>query len=290
MGCISSASFAVLINESPSSFFRSSRGLHQGCPLSPCLFLLIAEALSRLIATAKSKGRLTGVRVSESKSLSHLLFVDDVLCFIQGTSRKFKSLKNILESFCISTGIEVNLQKSFLYHYFLSRESTLLLIKLLPFALKPLDIGFKYLDFHLKPDNYRKEDWTWLIQKFEARISFWGNRLLSRGERLVLIKEVLESIPVYWNAITKVPISVLFKIKSVSFQFLWTGTHQANGIPLVKWSRVAYLKKLGGWGIKNIYLFSLYLAACSFWCLTKNTTLWGRVLKSKYLQGRSIEE
>jgi hypothetical protein len=49
MGCIESVSFTILINGSPFKFFHSSRGLHKGCPLSPFLFLIVAEDLSRLI-------------------------------------------------------------------------------------------------------------------------------------------------------------------------------------------------------------------------------------------------
>jgi hypothetical protein len=57
--------------------------------------------------------------------------------------------------------------------------------------------GFKYLGFNLKPNNYRKEDWSSLIRKVEARIAIWVNILVSRGKRLVLIKAVLESIHIY---------------------------------------------------------------------------------------------
>ena len=49
MGCVSSTSFAIIVNGSPTSFFRSSKGLRQGCPLSPLLFLLVIEHLSRFI-------------------------------------------------------------------------------------------------------------------------------------------------------------------------------------------------------------------------------------------------
>ena len=79
MGCIQSTSFAVLINGSPSGFFRPTRGIRQGCPLSPFIFSLVADALSRLILKARREGKITGVKVSRSEEVTHTLFVDDVL-------------------------------------------------------------------------------------------------------------------------------------------------------------------------------------------------------------------
>ena len=85
MGCINSASFVVLMNGSPSSFFRPSRGLRQGCPLSPFMFLLIAKALSRLLNRAREENLIKGVKVTNQTDLTHGLFVDDVLMFGEGT-------------------------------------------------------------------------------------------------------------------------------------------------------------------------------------------------------------
>jgi hypothetical protein len=62
MGCLSSASFLVLINGSPSSFFNASRRLQQGFSFSPFLFLLVAEGLSRMILEAKSEGFIQGIQ------------------------------------------------------------------------------------------------------------------------------------------------------------------------------------------------------------------------------------
>jgi hypothetical protein len=89
---------------------------------------------------------------------------------------------------------------------------------ILPAQRKSLDEGFKYLGFHLKPDCYKRRDWEWIIKKVEAKISIWVNRLLSRGGRLVLLKSVLESIPVYWNSIVAIPRGVLKKITQNKFQ------------------------------------------------------------------------
>jgi hypothetical protein len=65
MGCVNSTNFSVLINGSPSSFFRSSRGLRHGFPLSPLLFLLIVECLSRILLKLVEDGKIEGVLVAK---------------------------------------------------------------------------------------------------------------------------------------------------------------------------------------------------------------------------------
>jgi len=82
-GCVTSSSFVVLINDSGSEFFKPSRGLRQGYPLSPYLFLLVAEGLSRAILKARRQRKLLGIKIGRRGQITHLLFVDDVLllCF-----------------------------------------------------------------------------------------------------------------------------------------------------------------------------------------------------------------
>ena len=71
------------------------------------------------------------------------------------------------------------------------------MVSIIHFQMGHLDMGLKYLGFHLKPNSYLKRDWMWLLAKIEKRIWGWSQRWLSRAERLVLIKSVLEAILVY---------------------------------------------------------------------------------------------
>jgi len=85
MGCLTSTNFVVLINGTPSNFFRASRGIRQGCPLSPLLFILVIEGLSLLIADARDHGLIKDIKISSTLALTHLLFVDDVILLGTGT-------------------------------------------------------------------------------------------------------------------------------------------------------------------------------------------------------------
>ena len=87
---ISTVTFFVLINGTPAGFFNSSRGLRQGDPLSPYLFVIGMEALSRLIFRAvREGGYLSGCKIKEKSGdevlVSHLLFADDTLVFCEAS-------------------------------------------------------------------------------------------------------------------------------------------------------------------------------------------------------------
>ena len=83
--CLSIVRFSIFINGSPCEFFGSSRGLRQGDPLSPLLFVLVMEALGRMLDKAVHEGRMSGFSVGNLEGrylvVSHLLFADDTLIF-----------------------------------------------------------------------------------------------------------------------------------------------------------------------------------------------------------------
>jgi hypothetical protein len=72
-----------MIKGAPSIFFKASRGLKQGCPLSPFIFLIISKSLRRMIKEAKASGEFRRITISERESISHILFMDGIFCLIQ---------------------------------------------------------------------------------------------------------------------------------------------------------------------------------------------------------------
>eukprot|EP00253_Pinus_taeda_P011302 PITA_11302 len=290
MGCISNVSFAVLINGAASPFFKSQRGLRQGCPLSPLLFLLVAEGLSRLIHNARRSNKIKGIEVAINLYISHLLFVDDILIFSNGSHNELKELRDIFDLFMKATGMLINSGKSQVCVAGFNRRECTAMTNLFPFHTQSLDSSFKYLGFWLKPDAYKKEDWNWLIAKIEARISHWSFRWLSRAGRLTLLKSVLLAIPVYWVALTWIPKGVLEKIRRLCCRFLWAGSSENYVLPWVVWEKIARPKELGGWGIKRLPEFSLSLAAKSGWRLLTVENLWTRVIRRKYIDPMPLDD
>ena len=114
--CISTTSFSILINGSPAGFFPSSRGLKQGDPLSPYLFVIGMEALSCMINRAVDDNYIFGSRVAigreEDMSISHLLYADDTFIFCEADLDQLKFLRWILMWFEAMAGLKINLAKS----------------------------------------------------------------------------------------------------------------------------------------------------------------------------------
>ena len=169
MSCITTVSFLVLINGAASPFFHAKRGLHQGCLLSPLLFLLVHEGLSRAIKEATMQGSLVGIQISHIFPLTHILFIYAILIFCSDSIRDIQTLKNILVLFSMAMGVEINEGRSSVTAHLLTVEEPHSLNITFPFLLVDINVGLKYLGFCLKPNDYLKQDWNWLIEKLEKK-------------------------------------------------------------------------------------------------------------------------
>eukprot|EP01018_Ginkgo_biloba_P034237 Gb_24170 [translate_table: standard] len=141
MDCLTSVSFSVLINGSASPFFRPGRGLRQGCPISPLLFLIGVEGFNRAPLEAKRSGAIKGIKVGSSLCLTHLLFVDDILLFCDGSRRDALKLREVLDLYCSATGMLVNIGKSTVSFMGISEDDIRSYTQLFPFKLTELDRG-----------------------------------------------------------------------------------------------------------------------------------------------------
>jgi hypothetical protein len=117
MGCITSATYVVLINGEPTEFFNGGRGIRQGCPLSPLLFILIMEGLSLALKKRQEEGLVSGIKVTRLLRVLHLLFVDDILIMTNASVNEWSEIHRLLVIFCNATGLMINPQKSSFYQF-----------------------------------------------------------------------------------------------------------------------------------------------------------------------------
>jgi len=104
---------SIMLNGTPTKTFKPSRGLRQGDPLSPFLFIKAIDGLCRLIKARVNSGKLKGLRLwGEKLTITHQQFVDDIVMYGQANLKEAKQLLEILEDFTKASGIEINKDKT----------------------------------------------------------------------------------------------------------------------------------------------------------------------------------
>jgi len=186
MACVENVNYAVIINGIPSRFFQAERGLRQGCPLSPLLFILAMNSLSIHINNAVADNRCMPINICRQVYISHNLFIEDVLLITMLCRLSWTCLKNILDRFQKATGIYINKGKSSLYHNGANLEMVKSISELFGIESRPINEGLKYLGFHLKAKGYSKLDWQWLTARYYKKIATWEHRSLSLAGRVIL--------------------------------------------------------------------------------------------------------
>ncbi|RVX18713.1 putative ribonuclease H protein [Vitis vinifera] len=260
--CISIVRYFVLINGSPSGFFRSSRGLRQGDPLSPYLFVIVIEVFSCLMRRAISGGFLSGWTVrgrgGEGILISHLLFADDTLVF----------------------WLKVNLEKSELIPIGRVNDIEDLALKL---GCKVGGLPSSYLGLPLGAPFKSEVVWDSVEERFRKRLAMWKRQYISKGGRLTLIRSTLSSLPVYFMSLFLLPRKVRLGLEKIQRDFLWGGGALEQRPHLVRWNLVCLERKKGGLGVRNLALMNKALLGKWNWRFAiESEALWKQAINHKY--------
>jgi hypothetical protein len=282
--CISSARFSVLVNGTPAGFFNSSRGLRQGDPLSPLLFVIVMEALSKMLTITVDRGLLSGFsmgsRTSEAVLISHLLFADDTLVFCGANPDHLRYLRGLFLCFEAVSGLKVNLAKSELVPVGnVDNVEGLAVIM----GCRVSSLPLKYLGLPLGACYKAKSIWNGVVEKIERRLAGWKRMYLSKGGRLTLIKSTLSSLPTYFLSLFLIPASVANRIEKLCRDFLWGGLGDEFKYHLVNWSTVCSPVSEGGLGIRNLRTFNRALLGKWLWRYAQEREAWWRlVVEAKF--------
>ncbi|GKE75178.1 putative RNA-directed DNA polymerase, eukaryota, reverse transcriptase zinc-binding domain protein [Tanacetum coccineum] len=216
--CLKSARTSILINGSPTLEFSIKRGLRQGDPLSPFLFILIMEGRYIAIKDAIHSDLISGVDVGNpSMHISHFFYADDVVLVTEWNRVQMDNILRVLNVFFLASGLRININKSNVFGIGVSSEEIEDMARLT--GCLPGSIPFTYLGLPIGSNMNRLVLWNGLIEKFKSRLSIWKANLLSIGGRSTLVKAVLGSIGIYYMSIFKVPESILSDIESLRAKF-----------------------------------------------------------------------
>ena len=132
--------------------------------------------------------------------------------------------------------------------------------------------------------GYNSNDWRWLLNKFEKRISNWSYHLLILGGRLILVKVVLTGLFVYWLTLARMPQSILNFLRCTIFNFLWGSSSGKSKNHLVHCHLASRPYEMGGWNILNLEWFSKALRLKWFWMVLQGNGIWSTIISFKYLK------
>ncbi|XP_071694365.1 uncharacterized protein [Rutidosis leptorrhynchoides] len=240
--CLKTASISVLVNGSPTKEFRLGRGVRQGDPLSPFLFIIVAEGLNWLEKSAVSNSLYCGVKIgSNNVPISHLQYADDTLFFGEWSLNNVglnnvESLMKLLKCFELCSGLKVNYNKSNLFGVGVDKLEVESMANL--FGCKVGNFPFIYLGLPIGAKMNKYESWKPVIDKFGKRLADWKARSMSFGGRATLVTSVLNSLPLYYFLLFRAPPCVLKNLESVRRKFFWGGSGDESKISWVKWDDV----------------------------------------------------
>lgn len=250
LALIKSTKFSILVNGSPANPFSPSQGIRQGDPLSPFLFVILMEGLSRLICRAKEEGKIKGLQPLPSiPTTTRQQFVDDTMLHGSPTTKEALGFKKILKLFSEASSMEINLSKSTIFFFNTHLVVQKNLSRILGFRRGNLPL--KYLGAPLIDKPWQKKHWEKILANMEKRCQHWTHRALNFAGRLVLTKEVLQAIPHYLLSILLAPKGVLQQMRVIQRSFVWSGNVEKKKWALVAWDKLCKSKNLGGLNLSD---------------------------------------
>jgi len=188
----------VKINGEYSNYFRPRRGLRQGDPLSPYLFILCPdEGLSALLRQAEARKDIEGIRVCpRAVCVSHLFFADDTLILIKAIESSARALQKILELYEEVSGQMINKDKTCIMFSPNTTQQTQLL-GLIELKITKLASNEKYLGLPVYIGKSNKRMFEYIKGKVWTQIQGWQEKLLSKAGKEIMIKIVAQTIPTY---------------------------------------------------------------------------------------------
>jgi len=257
--CVGTTTTSVLVNGSP------TEGIN--------------ILMKSLVETQLFSGYSIGV--DNPVVMSHLQFADDSLLLGTKSWANVRALRAALVIFEAIYGLKVNFNKSMLVGVNIApswlNEAAVVL------SSKVGKVPFMYLGLPIRGNPRRLSFWDPIVNLIKARLSGWNSRFLSFGSRLVLLKSVLTSLPVYALSFFKVPSGIISSVESLFNNFFGGGSEDHMKISWIGWHNVCLQKEYGGLGVRQLREFNY--ALLGKWCwrmLVDRGDFWYRVLVARY--------
>lgn len=291
MKCISTVKYQIKVNKDITDIIYPQRGLRQGDPLSPYLFLICAEGFSAMIHEAELNGSLKGIMICrEAPCFSHLLFADDSLLLMEANANSAQAVNRILNTYEAFSGQMINKDKSSILFSKNTRPKQKEEMKNI-LHITSEGLTSKYLGVPSYVGKSKARAFEYVKDRMWKKIQGWKEKLLSKPGKEILIKAVAQAIPVYLMACFDLSKSVCEELSTMINRYWWSQMDKENKIHWASWEKLMKTKRNGGLGFRDLHLFNLAMLARQAWRLLQNpSSLCAQVLLAKYYPNSSILE
>ena len=219
--CMSTVSYSVLLNGQPVGNIKPTRGLRQGDPLSPYLFLLCAMGLQGLIKKAEINGDIKGVSICRNgPRVSHLFFADDSVLFCQAKVEECQRVLELLSVYEKGSGQKINREKTNIFFSANTHQDMQNQIQQL-LGVPAIRQYEKYLGLPALVGRAKKQSFVYIRERVRRKLQGWKEKLLSQAGREVLIKAIIQAIPTYTMSCFKLPKGLIKELETLIRKFWW---------------------------------------------------------------------
>ncbi|XP_024632876.1 uncharacterized protein [Medicago truncatula] len=277
-----SAHLSILVNGKAVGYFSCTRGVRQGDPLSPLLFCLAEECLSRFLELERVSNSLQPMSYCRGISLpTHVLYADDVFICCVGSRKNIRCLLHIFQTYSDTSGQLVNFDKSKMFTGAMTVTRRNMLSHLSGFAVG--SIPFQYLGCPIFQGKPKCSHFQPIVDRIKVKLATWKGVLLSIMGRVQLVKSIIHGMLVYSFHIYRWPISLLKMLDRWIKNFVWSGDISTRKVCTVSWNQVCLPWEFGGLDLKSTRTINSSLLLHRSWCLFTQDSQCSRLFQQRFL-------
>lgn len=269
---VSTGNYTIVHGEFDIGPIKPSRGLRQGDPLSPYLFIICSEGLSAMIKQYETNKWLHEIKICRrAPIISHMLFADDSYLYCKADSNEASRVIELLGSYEKASGQRINRGKSTVFYsanVMQYNKDSLYQILQIPEA----DVNARYLGLLNIFGRNKAVIFSYLKDRVTTCIQKWNEKCISRPSKEILVMSVVQMLPSYAMNVFLLPLELIGDIERAMLKFFWHNSKPSDtGISWMAWGRMSKHKHAGGLGFKSLRDVNLSMLGKQCWRFITNT-------------------